>query len=66
MSKVILLSGSPNAKGNTVQVFEEMAKVIESQGLETEIVSIAGMSIEDPMNFQGGYNDGFEVIIEKN
>ncbi|MCH4889233.1 flavodoxin family protein [Acidaminobacter sp. JC074] len=65
MSKVILLSGSPNANGNTVQVFNEMAKVIEAEGLEAEVVSLAGMSIEDPMNFQGGYNDGFDEIIEK-
>lgn len=65
MSKVIFLSGSPNPKGNTVQVFEEMAEVIRANGLDAEIVSLAGMSIEDPMNFQGGYNDGFDEIIEK-
>ena len=65
MSKVILLSGSPNENGNTVQVFKEMAKVIENHGLEAEIISLAGMSIENPMNFQGGYNDGFDEIIEK-
>jgi len=65
MSKVIFLSGSPNANGNTVQVFGEMAKVIETQGLEIEIISLSGMSIEDPMNFQGGYNDGFDEIIAK-
>lgn len=65
MSKVIFLSGSPNANGNTVQVFGEMAKVVESKGVETEIISLAGMNIKDPMNFQGGYNDGFDEIIEK-
>lgn len=65
MSKVIFLSGSPNENGNTVQVFKEMAKVVEAQGVETEILSLAGMSIKDPMNFQGGYNDGFDEMITK-
>ncbi|MFK4785141.1 flavodoxin family protein [Fusobacterium sp. MFO224] len=65
MSKVILLSGSPNPKGNTMQVLNECAKVIESNGVEAEVISIAGMRIKDSMDVEGGYNDGFEEIIEK-
>jgi len=65
MKKVILLSGSPNANGNTIQVFAEMAKVMEAQGLETEIISLAGMHLKDVMDMKGGYNDGFEEIVEK-
>jgi multimeric flavodoxin WrbA len=37
MAKVILLSGSPNAEGNTVQVLRECAKTIKADGIETEI-----------------------------
>lgn len=65
MKKVILLSGSPNVQGNTVQVLQECAKVLEAQGIQTEVVSIAGMNLKDAMNFQGGYEDGFDVIIDK-
>ena len=65
MKNVILLSGSPNLEGNTVQVFRECAKVMEEKGVETEIISLAGMNLKDSMNFQGGYNDGFDQIIEK-
>lgn len=65
MSKVIFLSGSPNANGNTVQVFSEMAKVLKDNGVDSEIISLAGMDIKDCMNFKGGYNDGFDEIIEK-
>lgn len=65
MKKVILLSGSPNAEGNTVQVLRECAKVIEENGLEAEVVSLAGISVKDSMDFKGGYNDGFDEIIEK-
>lgn len=65
MKKVILLSGSPNLEGNTVQVFRECSKIMEENGVETEIISLAGMNLNDSMNFQGGYNDGFDQIIEK-
>lgn len=65
MKKVILLSGSPNKEGNTVQVLNECAKVIHGNGVEAEVISLAGLSIKDSMNFQGGYNDGFDEIIEK-
>lgn len=65
MKKVILLSGSPKAEGNTVQVLKEAAKVIEANGLEAEIISLADMNIKDVMNSEGGYNDGFDVVIEK-
>lgn len=65
MSKVILLSGSPNKTGNTVQVLQECANVIKANGVEAEVISIAGMNIKDSMNSAGGYDDGFDEIIEK-
>ncbi|GAA0787509.1 flavodoxin family protein [Hathewaya limosa] len=65
MSKVILLSGSPNVYGNSMFVLKECAKVIEENGVEAEVVSIAGMNLKDSMNYQGGYNDDFDEIIEK-
>jgi multimeric flavodoxin WrbA len=65
MSKVIFISGSPNANGNTVQVFNEMSKVLAENGVDSEIISLAGMDIKDCMNFKGGYNDSLDEIIEK-
>lgn len=65
MKKVILLSGSPKEEGNSVQVLRECAKVIEENGVKAEVVSIAGMNLKDCMNFEDGYNDGFDKIIDK-
>ncbi|OPX72142.1 MAG: Iron-sulfur flavoprotein [Methanoregulaceae archaeon PtaB.Bin152] len=44
--RVVLLSGSPRPEGNTFQVVEECAGVIREQGLEAEVISLAGMKIE--------------------
>ena len=63
MAKVILLSGSPNAEGNTVQVLRECARTIEAAGIETEVVSMAGMKLHDAMDFSS--EDGFETVIAK-
>lgn len=65
MKKVILLSGSPNKEGNTMQILKECAKVINDNGLEAEVISLAGLNLKDSMNFEGGYNDGFEEIVGK-
>jgi len=64
MSKVILLSGSPNAEGNTVQVLRECAKTIEANGVEAEVISLAGMKLHDAMDFTSG-DDGFDAVIAK-
>jgi multimeric flavodoxin WrbA len=46
MAKVLLMCGSPRAEGNTAQLISECARVIEAQGVETEIVSLCEMKIE--------------------
>lgn len=46
MEKVILLCGSPRKAGNTAQILQECAKVIESKGLEAEVVYLTGKKIE--------------------
>jgi multimeric flavodoxin WrbA len=46
MPKTILISGSPKPDGNTVQLMQECAKVICQEGVEAEVVSFAGMSIQ--------------------
>lgn len=46
MAKVILLSGSPRKNGNTMQIMTECEKVIKGEGLEAEVISLAGKRIE--------------------
>ena len=43
--KVILLNGSPNAKGNTRTALEECAKELNGCGIETELVNIGAGAI---------------------
>jgi multimeric flavodoxin WrbA len=72
LSKVLLISGSPKADGNTMQLMRDCAKVIEEKGVETEVVSFAGMRIESCVGCGGcaktgncGKNDGFNEVIDK-
>ena len=39
--RVVLLCGSPRLEGNTAQVLGECAKVLESEGIETETILLA-------------------------
>lgn len=43
--KVMLLNGSPNAKGNTRTALEECAKELNGCGIETELVNIGSGAI---------------------
>ena len=43
--KVLMLNGSPHAKGNTAIALAEMAKVFESEGIEAEIMNIGNKAI---------------------
>ena len=70
--KVLLISGSPKANGNTVQLLQECAKVIQEAGVEAEIVSFAGMKIEACIacmkcakTGECGLDDGLNEIIGK-
>jgi multimeric flavodoxin WrbA len=46
MKKVLLLCGSPKREGNTAQVLKECAKVIEGEGVQTEMITLAGLGIQ--------------------
>ena len=43
--KVMMVNGSPKAKGNTAAALEEMRKVFEAAGVETELVHIGNKAI---------------------
>ncbi len=43
--KVLILNGSPRAKGNTSVALTEMEKIFAKEGIETEIVHIGNKAI---------------------
>lgn len=45
MEKVILLNGSPHAKGCTWAALDEMIRVFESEGVETELIHVGSKAI---------------------
>lgn len=44
--KVLLINGSPRARGNTYLALSEVAAALESSGVETEIVSIGTQAVQ--------------------
>jgi len=44
--KVLLINGSPKAHGNTYTALNEVAKTLNAEGIETEIVSIGKMAVQ--------------------
>ena len=45
MSKVILLNGSPHAHGCTAAALDEMMRVFEAEGIETELIHVGAKNI---------------------
>lgn len=43
--KVLMINGSPHAKGNTYTALHEMEKVFEENGVETELVTVGNQSV---------------------
>lgn len=43
--KVLMINGSPHMKGNTRIALDEMVKIFEEQGIETEIVHVGNKDI---------------------
>ena len=43
--KVLLINGSPNAKGCTYTALEEVSKTLKSEGIETEIIHVGHKDI---------------------
>ncbi len=45
--KVLLFNGSMNANGNTNQALREIEKVLNAEGIETEVLCIGGAPVRD-------------------
>jgi multimeric flavodoxin WrbA len=46
MAKVLLINGSPRAKGNTRLALEEVARTLGEEGVDTEIVNIGKVAVQ--------------------
>ena len=44
--KVLLINGSPKEKGNTFQALSEVARTLNAEDIETEIVSIGKQAVQ--------------------
>lgn len=56
--KVMLVNGSPHAKGNTALALDEMCKVFAEEGVATELVHIGNQAIRGCMGCGGCYQKG--------
>ena len=56
--KVLLINGSPKAKGNTAFALEQMAEVFADQGIETEIIHVGNQAIRGCIACGSCYNTG--------
>jgi multimeric flavodoxin WrbA len=72
MAKVLLISGSPKAEGNTAQLMDECARVIREKGVEAEVISFSDMKIESCTacgkcgeSHECSLQDGLNDIIKK-
>lgn len=50
MSKVLLINGSPKKNGCTATALEEMVRVFDEEGIETEIIQVGGKDIKGCMS----------------
>ena len=60
--KVLLLNGSPKAKGNTALALSEMEKVFLQEGIEVETVQVGHLEVRGCMACQGCFKTGRCVI----
>ena len=58
MSKVILLNGSANQHGCTAAALEEMIKVFEAEGIETELIQVGTKAVRGCIGCNKCYEAG--------
>ena len=50
MAKVLLINGSPKENGNTFTALSEVAKTLNEEGVETDIISIGKQAVQGSTN----------------
>ena len=66
--KVLMLNGSPKAKGNTALALQEMEKVFLDEGIEVEIVQVGHKDVRGCIACGGCYEKGkcvFDDIVNE-
>ena len=66
--KVLMLNGSPKAKGNTAFALQEMEKVFLTEGIEVEIVQVGQKDVRGCIACGGCYEKGkcvFDDIVNE-
>ena len=66
--KVLMLNGSPKAKGNTALALQEMEKVFLAEGIEVEIVQVGHKDVRGCIACGGCYETGkcvFDDIVNE-
>ena len=66
--KVLLLSGSPRANGNTAAALAEMKAVFEGEGIEAEIVQVGHLPVRGCIACGGCYKAGrcvFDDVVNE-
>ena len=66
--KVLLINGSPKANGNTAIALQEMVKVFEQEGMETEILHIGNKDIRGCISCNSCANSGkcvFDDVVNE-
>ena len=49
--KVLILNGSPKKNGNTAIAIQEMVKIFDEEGIETELIQVGSMMIRGCVSF---------------
>ena len=61
--KVLLINGSPHKNGTTYAALSEVARTLESEGVETEIVQVGNLSLSGCLGC-GGCNTHSKCVID--
>lgn len=56
--KVLMINGSPHANGNTAAALEEMKRVFEAEGIETELIQVGHRDIRGCIGCRGCKSTG--------
>ena len=66
--KVLIVNGSPHAKGNTAIALEEMKKIFASEGIEIDYVHVGNKDIRGCIACGSCYKNGkcvFDDIVNE-
>ena len=66
--KVLMINGSPKAKGNTARALEEMSAVFEAEGVEVEYVQVGNQAVRGCMACGGCSRKGacvFDDVVNE-